>query len=324
MLALFTLCVHRGGRRCCSAIVEKQPHSVQPSHEVPLLRRVASAKPDWNPWTARRHILGGSVCVDGSIVLDPAAFVKHQSHVAVSGWDGASSERINAPPRNELYLKLFKPRGVICSHKAERLSKRPIISSFYPAGAHAVHYVGRLDRDSEGLLLLTSDGTFSRFASLPETHTSKEYFAVVYCGRDNAPPSDLVLWQLTNGVVLPDGPAKAVEAEVVDFHGKFACIRIVVTCGRHRMVRRMLRFVGYGCVQLLRTRVGSVGGVLSSPRLAYLRSEGGAPSREAVAAAAMQGDPKALLSGQFAHLEREEISDVYHRGLGWLQRRDPL
>jgi len=106
----------------------------------------------------------------------------------------------------------------------------------YPTGTQGMlHCVGRLDRDSEGLLLLTSDGAFSRFATMPEAHLEKEYLAVTSCVKDGAPPSQDVLKQFQAGVLLHDGEARASAAEVVDFDGRLARLRLVVTEGRFRM-----------------------------------------------------------------------------------------
>jgi len=223
---------------------------------------------------------------------------------------------------NHVYLKFFKPRDVISSHKREQLSCRPIVSEFYPLQFRdQLRVVGRLDCDSEGLLLLTTDGQFVNSATSPDLHLQKEYYAVVYCGRERLPPSSSVLARLVEGVELRDGLATAEVAELLDFDGLQARLRIIVTSGRNRMVRRMLQAIGYSCQQLLRVRIGPVGG-LAIPSMA--EASGAALS----AAAAKQrkkaivpeakpselGDPQALEVAQYAHLTEAEVTAILQAG----------
>jgi len=213
-----------------------------------------------------------------------------------------------------VYLKLFKPRGVICTHRPEQLSDRPIVSSLYPAGFSGLRPVGRLDCDSEGLLLLTSDGVFLTCATAPEVHLEKEYLALVYCGRDRQPPPPTALERLRTGVELKDGMASADVAELIGFDGFFAQLRLVVTSGRNRMVRRMLQAIGYSCQQLLRTRIGDVGG-MALPLLVAAVASAQAPL-PAERVPAKLGNPESLLPGEYAPLTREEIMSVYSRSPG--------
>ena len=161
------------------------------------------------------------------------------------------------PPRKEVYIKMHKPRGVICSHVRE-LEGTPIISDLYPAGAEECHCVGRLDSRSEGLLLVTSDGFFTRSAAMPETHVEKEY--VVLIGANFGPnesfhqPTEATLKQLTDGVDLFDGkpPATALRAEMMQLDASLglARLKLVVDSGRYHLVRRMVAALG-ACLSIL-------------------------------------------------------------------------
>lgn len=309
------------------AVVPAIPE-VAPADMVPLLRRVAAAT-NRSVRAARGLVAKGRVVVDGHRCDDQLALVGASSRVIVLCRNGdvvaggRGIQEIEAPQPREFYLKFFKPRGVICSHRPEKLSKRPIISSFYPRGTEDIlHCAGRLDRDSEGLILLTSDGSFSRFATMPEAHCEKEYLAVTNCARDRSPPPDALLQKLCDGVLLPDGEAQALVAEVVDFDGRLARIRLVVQEGRFHMVRRMLRAIGYSCLQLLRTRIGNIGGMVVRPdTLAEVLAE--ADSSPTIAPA-VEGHSSALRPGEFAALAPEELENVYRLGLPWLEKYHPV
>merc|ERR1712008_37699 len=152
-----------------------------------------------------------------------------------------------------------------------------------------------------------------------------EYLAVTSCAKDGAPPSENVLQQFRTGVSLHDGEARASAAEVVDFDGRLARLRLVVTEGRFRMVRRMLRAVGYCCLQLLRTRVGRIGGIALHPEsMAEAAACCGSANPDLTAAPAILGDAASLRPGEFAALAPHEIADVYQRGLPWLDTHHPV
>lgn len=274
---------------------------------------------------ARDLLVGGCVSVDGERCTDVGSLVVAGSRVTVLQQSQSHQvEEVDAPHPREYYLKLFKPRGVICSHLSEKLSTKPIVSALYPQGAQDVlHYCGRLDGDSEGLLLLTSDGLFSFFVTSPEVHLDKEYLAVTNCARDRAPPPPETLQRLRDGIDVGEGgEARAKVAEVVEFDGRFARLRLVVTEGRFRLVRRMLRAIGYSCLQLLRTRVGEVAGVsLRPPTLAEAAAEAWDKKSPAPAAApATLGDAGALRPGEYAALEPQEVRSLYQNGIRWLER----
>lgn len=300
-------------------------HVVAPSEVVPLLRRVGLASKCTVRY-ARRLLAKGEVWVDGQRCVDEAAVVGANNQVFMLHRDRCGGLlQVDAPHPQEFYLKLFKPRGVICSHRHEKLSARPIISSLYPQSTEGVlHPCGRLDRDSEGLLLLTSDGAFSRFATMPEAHLEKEYLVVTSCERDRAPPGEAVLQQLREGVDLGDGTARAAVAEVTSFDGRFARLRLVVTEGRFRLVRRMLRAVGYSCLQLLRMRIGEISGIVLRPEvLAEAAAEAWNEPTPRLQPAPL-GDAFALQPGECAPLEAAEVQGVYRRGLNWLREQHPV
>jgi 23S rRNA pseudouridine2605 synthase len=188
-------------------------------------------------------IRAGRVTVDGRVAhlgdrVDPG-----RQRVEVDG--------VRVPIHPGLrYYALNKPRGVVTTTRDPQ--RRADVSTYLPPGPR-VFAVGRLDRDTEGLLLLTNDGELANRLMHPRYGVEKEYLAEVD-GR----PGAWVLSRLARGIDLEDGPARARSARMAGGSGDRAAIRIVMTEGRKREVRRMLEAVGYPVRRLVRVRVGPV------------------------------------------------------------------
>jgi 23S rRNA pseudouridine2605 synthase len=148
------------------------------------------------------------------------------------------------------YFVLHKPRGVVTT--ARDPQRRPDVTSFFPPGPR-LFPVGRLDRDTEGVLLVTNDGELANRVMHPRYGVEKEYLAEV----DGVPGRRHVA-QLLRGVTLEDGMARATGARPVQALGGRGAIRVVINEGRKREVRRMLGAVGLPVRRLVRTRVGPV------------------------------------------------------------------
>ncbi|WP_425147958.1 pseudouridine synthase [Deinococcus sp.] len=143
-------------------------------------------------------------------------------------------------------LAIYKPRGVLSTVQDER--GRPTVLDGL-RDLPGLHPVGRLDRDSEGLLLLTTDGDLTLQLTHPRYGHQKVYRAWI----DGGLPADETLDQLEDGVLLDDGltaPAR------VDRAGRG--LYVTLTEGRNRQVRRMLEAVGYPVTRLVRVRIGGL------------------------------------------------------------------
>jgi 23S rRNA pseudouridine2605 synthase len=143
-----------------------------------------------------------------------------------------------------VHYLLNKPAGVVTT--AEDTHGRPTVVDLVPDDPR-VHPVGRLDLDTEGLLLLTNDGELTHRLTHPRFGVVKEYLAEVE-GR----PSRGDLRRLREGVELEDGPTAPAEASLVAPN----VVRIAIHEGRNRQVRRMCGKIGHPVVRLVRTRIG--------------------------------------------------------------------
>jgi 23S rRNA pseudouridine2605 synthase len=165
--------------------------------------------------------------------------------------DRVEVDGVRVPLDPELrYYALNKPRGVVTT--ARDPQRRPDIRAFLPSGER-VFPVGRLDRDTEGLLLLTNDGELANRLMHPRYGVEKEYLAEV-----DGQPGDRAVAKLVRGVRLEDGVARARSARAVAVSGGRTALRVVMTEGRKREVRRMLSALDLSVRRLVRVRVGPV------------------------------------------------------------------
>ena len=188
-------------------------------------------------------ILEGRVTVDGRVATLGARVEDPGSRVEVDG------HRVNLDPDVRTYA-FHKPVGVVTTMRDPQ--GRPDLRPFLPEGPR-VFPVGRLDRASEGLLLLTNDGELANRLLHPRHGVEKEYLAEV----DGAPTAKQ-LAAIRRGVDLEDGPARARSARAVAATGGRGAVRLVMTEGRKREVRRLLDAVGLPVVRLVRLRVGPI------------------------------------------------------------------
>ena len=150
-----------------------------------------------------------------------------------------------------VYIAMNKPRGVVTSLDDEkgRTELADVLGQF----DQRLFHVGRLDADSEGLLLITNDGELTNKLTHPSYGISKTYLAEVM-----GPLPRNVGRQLLSGVELEDGPARADAFKLVDALGKTAQVEIVLHEGRKHIVRRMMDAVGHPVTRLIRTAVGPI------------------------------------------------------------------
>ena len=144
-----------------------------------------------------------------------------------------------------------KPPGVITAMSDDR--NRPTVGDMVGDLAKGLVHVGRLDQDTEGLLLLTNDGELAHRLAHPSYEVRKTYLAQV----SGSVPRDMAR-RLRAGVVLDDGPVKVDGFRVVDTHAGQSVVEVVLHEGRKHIVRRLLAHVGLPVSRLTRTAVGPI------------------------------------------------------------------
>ena len=188
-------------------------------------------------------IAAGRVTVDGRRISLGDRVDPEGEQVEIDG------DPIPTRPGLCAYL-LYKPPGVIST--ADDPRGRRTVVDLVPDDPR-VWPVGRLDADSEGLLILTNDGVLTHRLTHPSFEVPKTYVALVEgdVGRRE-------VTHLTEGVTLEDGPARAVSARIVDRRGSRTQLEIVLTEGRNREVRRMCDAIGLTVIRLVRTAIGNL------------------------------------------------------------------
>ncbi len=190
---------------------------------------------------ADRLIAEGRVEVNGKAVDTPGLRVLPTDFVKVDGH--------HAAPKEEVVLLLNKPRGYVCSREAQ--GAIGTVYDLLPPKYRYANYVGRLDADSEGLLIFTNNGSLGQSIGHPSGGIEKEYWVTLDQAFDNS-----VLIQLLKGVRIPEGQAKA--KFVSRLSARRACV--VLEQGLKRQVRQMFSCLGLRVKKLVRVRIGSLWG----------------------------------------------------------------
>ena len=192
---------------------------------------------------AEELIAGGRVTVDGAVARLGQRIDPERAHVEVDG--------VPVPVRDDVvYYLLNKPRRVVTT--ARDPEGRTTAVDLVPTEPR-VFPVGRLDYDTEGLLVLTNDGELAQLVTHPRHSIEKTYFAEV-----SGVPTRATVRALREGVTLDDGPTAPARVRLVQQQGDNAALEIVLHEGRNRIVRRMCEVVGHPVRRLVRTRVGPI------------------------------------------------------------------
>ena len=184
-------------------------------------------------------IQAGRVEVNGSPCVKLATRIQTGDHVKVDGRRVA--------PREVTVVAFHKPRGYVCSREDEL--GRDTIYTLLPGALHALHHVGRLDRDSEGLLILTNDGDLSQRLMHPSKSVEKEYLVTANQSFEN-----VHLDQFLEGVYTEGGKLRAKAIERLSARR----IKVVLDHGAKRQIRLMFETMGYTVTKLLRVRIGQL------------------------------------------------------------------
>jgi 23S rRNA pseudouridine2605 synthase len=233
-------------------------------HEM-TLDRVLSRYGVASRTTAREMIRAGRVRVNGRVQRDPDFWVAtgKGSRGEESGKNAIQLDGQRLKPERKVYLLFYKPKGVIVSHGDP--SGRKTIYDYlgqWPgsdghrrgSGAKAgwLAPVGRLDKDTSGLLILTNDTEFAHFVTSPESSVPKTYLVKV-----SGLMSDEIIAQLAGGVRMKRGDeARPLSVRRTEDRGKYTWLEIILTEGKNREVRRTVEAVGFKVLKLVRIAIG--------------------------------------------------------------------
>lgn len=195
---------------------------------------------------AEELIDAGRVEVNGQVVRVQGRRVDPERDVI-----RVDGERI-PPPRRHAYLVLNKPRGVVST--MDDPEGRPTIADFLGRWQHlGLYHVGRLDADSEGMLLVTNDGNFAQAMMHPSHELPKTYVVEVAGVLERQ-----TLRRLEKGVKLEDGPIRPDRIKVTGAARDRTMLTVVIHEGRNRVLRRMFESVGHPVRRLARVKIGPV------------------------------------------------------------------
>lgn len=191
---------------------------------------------------AEKLLAEGIVAVNGAVVTHPATFIEPSDVVQVRG------AVIDAPDRTRLW-RYHKPEGLVTTHRDPQ--GRPTVFDKLPPQLPRVVSIGRLDLNSEGLLLLTNDGALARRLELPSNGWTRRYRVRVYGEVDNRALGGLVRGATVDGVRY--GP---IEAMLDARTGTNAWLSIALKEGRNREVRKVMAHLGLQVTRLIRVAYG--------------------------------------------------------------------
>jgi 23S rRNA pseudouridine2605 synthase len=225
------------------------------------LQKVLAAAGIGSRRACERLISEGRVEVNGTMILEQGTRVDpERDTIRVDG------SRI-PPPRRHLYFVLNKPKGVVST--LEDPEGRPTLSDYLVERRERLFHVGRLDTDTEGLIIITNDGEFAQKLAHPSYEVPKTYLVEI-----EGVPNARTLKRLKEGVRLDDGPVKFSRVKLVSSAGEKSLVTVTLHEGRNRIVRRTMDAVGHPVRKLSRTAIGPVRlGRLKSGELRELTRE---------------------------------------------------
>lgn len=193
---------------------------------------------------ADKLIMDGEVKVNGKVCTLGQEVDPISDSVVVSG------KKINIVSKYEYYI-MNKPKGYVCTVKDDK--DRKTVMDLLPANITRVFPVGRLDYDSEGLLLFTNDGDLTFKLTHPKNEIPKTYLV-----KTEKPISDKDINLLRSGVVIDGVKTKKCNIKVIESNKNFTKVHITITEGRNRQIRKMFEAIGNNVDFLKRIKIGDL------------------------------------------------------------------
>lgn len=192
---------------------------------------------------AAEMIKRGFISVNGNTEQNPGYKVQPGDKVRCG-------EQIVRQPREYIYVVLNKPKGYL-STTSDDQGRKNVLDLVAQATKQRLYPVGRLDKDTTGLLLLTNDGDFAHKLAHPRFEVSKTYEVVV---EDDLPPENIK--KIADGIYLSDG---FIKPDYVGYVGKSnRRIKITLHSGRNRIIRRIIEQIGHNVKELIRTKFANL------------------------------------------------------------------
>ena len=193
---------------------------------------------------AEQLMLGGRVTVNGKVVRELGTKVDPAHDVVVF-------EGLAVRPRRKLYLALNKPPGYLCTRSDE--ARRRTVFNLLPAEWSHLNTVGRLDRESEGLIFLTNDGDFALRLTHPR-YGKKKLYRVTVMGRVETS----VLQRIEHGIEHGGEMLKAESARLLNTNNTHSVVDVVLTEGKNREIRRLFESQNILVERLERLQIGPI------------------------------------------------------------------
>jgi 23S rRNA pseudouridine2605 synthase len=218
---------------------------------------------------AEELIKQGRVKVDGVVVTQLGFKVDpERSVIEVDGM----RVKVDAKP---IYIALYKPRGYVTTRSDPHVPFEKTVFSLLPPEYRKLHYVGRLDKDSEGLLLLTNDGSLTHLVTHPRHELEKRYIVTVEGSVEQRH-----IKQLEEGILLDDGRKHKAKVRLLSSGKHTTTMLVCIREGKKRQIRIMMEKVGLRVKRLIRVSIGPI-------KLGKLRQ------------------------GEFRHLSEDEVEALY-------------
>ncbi len=195
---------------------------------------------------AEEYIKNGKVRINGKVVTDLATDVNEENDTVVV--DGQKVE----PVSHYVYLMFHKPKGCVCTLKDEK-GRKTVMDFFKDFTSKRIFPVGRLDYDTEGLLLLTNDGNLANMLTQPSADVPKTYSVKI---EGNLSESELAT--LRNGMTIDGIKLKKSKISVKEQDEKFTKLDVTIFEGKNRQIHRMFETLGKNVVFLKRTQIGDL------------------------------------------------------------------
>lgn len=192
---------------------------------------------------ADEYITEGKVKVNGEVIKELGFLINPKSKVMIN--DSVIE------PQKLTYIRYYKPAGYITTMEDE--NGRKTIYDILPEEVQNLKPVGRLDKDSTGLLILTNDGDFIQSLSHPSVKVPKVYRV---CAQGKLNLNELELMQ--KGIEIEKGQIAYAYAQIIDFEGKNTVLNITLYQGLNRQIRKMLDILGHSVISLKRISMGPV------------------------------------------------------------------